>query len=309
MKINKLITSQIMSEFDLDIINIANVDLNREVRGAAINRAGLELQGQKNHHQKSHIIGWGSKESQWFTKIGVKKSIIAMSNILSTSTPLILLSKGVTDKIMQLVVKEANLLAIPVCLTNEHLSASISTIGSYLANYFAPHKEIHGSLVNVNGVGIAIIGEPGIGKSEAVLELIQNNHFFVSDDTIVLKRIGKQFIGYPAPITSGLLEARGIGLIDVSLIYGLKVMKDSSTVDLVVELLFQDHTTTFDRLGNKILTYEVLNSSIPKVQIPVNKGRSLAVLIEASANVFLAKKNGDDPIDKINLRKKMLHDI
>ncbi len=183
-----------------------------------------------------------------------------MGNILSKSTPLILLSKGVTNNIVKLVVKQANKLEIPVCSTHDHLSASISTIGSYLANYFAPHKDIHGSLVIVNGVGVAIVGEPGIGKSEAVLELIQNNHSFVSDDTIVLKRIGKQFIGYPAVITRELLEARGIGLIDISLVYGAKVIKDSSPVDLVVELVTQDHTTVFDRLGNSELKYEVLNS-------------------------------------------------
>lgn len=304
MKIKKLVAKQIIEEFALDIINDKVVDVYREVRGAAINRAGLELQGQKNKHQKSHIIGWGSKESQWFEKIGHKKSIKAMSNILSKFTPLILLSKGVTSNIIDLVTDEASKLNIPVCSTNEHLSASISTLGSYLANYFAPSIDFHGSLVIVNGVGVAIIGKAGIGKSEAVLELIQNNHFFVCDDTIVLKRIGKQFIGYPSEITREFLEARGIGLIDIGLVYGAKVIKDSSPVDLVIELMTQDDTIDFDRLGNSMLKYEVLNSWIPKVQIPVNKGRSLAVLIEASANVFLAKKNGNNPLDKIKLRKE-----
>lgn len=302
-KQTNLLSNKIIKEFSLNIINPQTSVTNREIRGAAINRAGLELKGEKNNYQKTHIIGWGSKESQWFEKIGKKQAKEAMNNIFSDITPLILLSDGVTDNIVKLIVKEANNYKIPVCLTGDHLSASIITLGAYLANYFAPIKVIHGSLVNVNGVGIAIIGESGIGKSEAVLELIQNNHFFVSDDTIVLKRVGKQFIGSPANITRDLLEARGIGFIDIQLIYGKKVIKESSLVDLVVELVTQDATTVFDRLGNKDLKYEVLNSSIPKVQIPVNKGRSMSVLIEAAANVFLAKKNGNDPLEKINLRQ------
>lgn len=298
MEVEALYAQKIIQEFNLDIINTKEVDLNRNVRGSAINRAGLELQGQLNKYQKSHIIGWGSKESQWFEKIGHKRSIEAMSNVLSELTPLILLSKGVTKEMINLIVQQATKLKIPVCLTHDHLSAAMSTLGSYLAYYFAPSKWIHGSLVVVNGVGIAITGQPGIGKSEAVLELIQNNHFFVSDDTIVLKRVGKQFLGFGPQRTKGLLEARGIGFIDISLIYGYKVFKESSPVDLVVELMTQNDTIEFDRLGNKMLEYKVLNSHIPLVQIPVNKGRSIAVLIEAAANVFLAKKNGNNPLDR-----------
>ncbi|WP_127942773.1 MULTISPECIES: HPr(Ser) kinase/phosphatase [unclassified Mycoplasma] len=303
-----LTSREVIETFDLELINQkADLDLDRIVRGAAINRAGLELMGFANAHQEAHIIGWGTKENDWLKKIGPQKAVQALGNVLSTQTPLVILSSGVKGQSLRWIIEQSNRFKIPVSQVKHHLSGVISTIGLYLATYFAPSQSVHGSLMIVNGVGVLITGKSGIGKSEAVLELIQNGHLFISDDTVIVKRIGRQIIGESAPITSGILEARGIGLVDIGHVYGFKVVKESTTIDFVVELVVPDSLQKFDRLGTQNLRYEVLQTTLPKVKIPIYQGRSSATLIEAAANVYLAKKDGINPLETITKRQKGEH--
>jgi HPr kinase/phosphorylase len=162
----------------------------------------------------------------------------------------------------------------------------------------------HGSLVIINGVGVMIIGKSGIGKSEALLELIEKGHSFVSDDTVILKKIGNNILGYPSPITKDFVESRGLGLIDIPLIYGLKSVKEYTNVNLVIELISMEDSNRINRLGDKKLFYEIFYEKIPKIQIPVGNGRTLSVLIEAATNVYLIKQKGYNSLNIIDERSK-----
>jgi HPr kinase/phosphorylase len=195
---------------------------------------------------------------------------------------------------------------VPVADSNLSVTEIQSTLGIYLLNHFSPSKNVHASLAIVNNVGVLIVGKSGVGKSEALLELIQNNHTFVSDDTVIIKKLGRSLFGYPSDLTKNFLESRGIGLIDVPYIYGVKAIKDSTEIQFVVELTETKEAYTFDRLGDDEDFYEALGSSIPKVFLPVKSGRTISSLIEAAVNVFLAKKEGLDPLSVISKRSKEL---
>lgn len=299
----KITARIIIEEFELEVSNEKNADLDREINQPSITRSGLELSGTyTSSHSENNIIGWGTKEYKWMEKFTKEDGIKAIKRALTPKTPMLITSNGVKGKVLEWIKEVANEYEIPLIRLNYHLSHAMSTIGLFLATAMAPTEDVHGSLVSIYGQGVMIIGPSGIGKSEAVLELIQDNHLFVSDDTVVITRIGNQYTGKGAPITRGYLEARGIGLIDIQHMYGAQTVLDESQVDLVVELVPGDKMNELDRLGNMDLHYKVLNGKIPKIQIPVNHGRSVSALIKAATSAFIAKKHGMNALEEIQKR-------
>lgn len=216
-----------------------------------------------------------------------------------------MLSKGFnTKKVFEQVLKVANARNVPVVNSKLHLSEINAYVSAHLLERQAKIEAVHASLAIINGVGVMIKGPSGIGKSEALIELLQKGHTFVSDDTVELYRIGDTFYGRPAALTEGLLEARGIGLVNIPFIYGAKAVKEKTSVELVVELQPAEVQNELDRLGNKDLKFEVLKGAIPLIQIPAVSGRSMASLIEAAVNVYLARKAGMDPLAMIAERNR-----
>lgn len=301
-----LITSKVINRFKLNIINLDIADTEREIQAPAIHRNGLELSGSfRSTSNKTHVIGWGTKERNFLREFNKDERIEIIRRVFSDKTPIVLLSVGFEDsqEIVASIHEVCNEYKIPLAITHQHRSDLVMTIGWYIVKYLAPTSEVHGSLIEVNGIGVLIMGKSGIGKSEAVLELIQKGHRFISDDTVVLKRIGLDFVGEGAPLTKDFLEARGIGLIDIPRIYGLQSIANSVKVSLAIELLPAEKLNDVDRLGDSKLSFDVLGGSIKKTQIPVENGRTLSALIEAAVNVYIAKIHGHDPLKIIAKRR------
>ncbi|NQZ66024.1 MAG: HPr(Ser) kinase/phosphatase [Mycoplasmatales bacterium] len=298
-------TIDVIKKFNLKISNMDSSDLEREITAPALHRYGLELSAVMDIPDKPrNVIGWGTKESKWFKNLGTKELREKINSVVSKRTPLVILSSGFSKKMAKIVIEICNKHKTPVHHSESHLTTVNMTIGWYIAKSLAENITIHASLVIVNGVGVMITGKSGIGKSEAVLELVQKGHYFVSDDNVVLSKIGTDFIGKPSKITKDFLEARGIGFINIPKIYGLKSTKEYVKVDLVIELLSSDELNNVDRLGNRKLYYEALGGKLDKMQIPVENGRTLSALIEAAANVYIAKKVGQEPLSIISERSK-----
>lgn len=232
------------------------------------------------------------------------KASEAINNVINTKTPLLILSKGfIESKYFNLTKQIAEENEVPLVCFEGHLSSISTQVTSYLIEQQAQTTSLHGSLVIVHGTGVAIRGKSGIGKSEAVLELIQKGHTFVSDDTIEAIRVGTTIVGKAAEITKGLLEARGIGIINIPFIYGAKAVKYDTPVELVIELVDGNELNNVDRLGTSNLKENILDIELPKIQIPTASGRSIAALIEAAVNVHLARKTGMDPIKEMRGRR------
>lgn len=314
MKDNKIISIVKSSEIDvqklcndngLEILNKDRIKTWNTIKRPAINRVGFELLDHfYNSNINMNIIGFGTMESKYMDIVDEKTLSKKLNNIFKHRPPLVICSINVNERNKKNIIEQANRNDIPVVVTETQLSFVITTIGIYIAEYFAPEEFVHGSLVIINGIGVLLIGDSGVGKSEAVLELVQRGHTFVSDDSVNIKRIGNKFVGSSPKITKNLLEARGLGMIDMKLIYGNRSIKDKSDINLVVELKHfeKGDETNFDRLGNQKNYYNVLGGKINKIIIPVRSGRNVASLIEVATNLFESKQQGFDILNTIKER-------
>lgn len=299
----KITAREIIQEFDLQLLNKDVADLDREITQPSITRNGLELSGAyESSHSEENIIGWGTKERKWFATLTKEQGIKALKSALSAKTPMIIVSNGMLGEPLKWIREVSDEFKIPLVHYQNHLSHIVSTVGPYLAIALSDSENVHGCLVSIYGRGVMLIGPSGIGKSEAILELIQDGHLFISDDTVVVARLGNQFIGRGAPITKGFLEARGIGLIDVPHMFGAQVTLDQTDIELVVELVPGEKLNELDRIGNSHLSYKILGGKIPLIQIPVNQGKSISALIKAATSSFIARKHGVNPIEEIKKR-------
>ncbi|MBW0595801.1 HPr kinase/phosphorylase [Mycoplasma anatis] len=305
-RIGKSINSKkIVDMYNLDVINFESNPNFLDVKAPAIKRVGLELaQFIDNPYIQNNIISWGTTESKWFLSIGKEKTCEALRYVFKHTPPLIILSKGVSPDVIPWIVDLANEFKIPVCVTNHSNSTITTTIGSQLNSFFAEETQIHGCLVQVGGIGVLIIGQSGLGKSEATLDLIQKGNIFISDDAVLIKNIGGVVYGRSPEITRNFLEVRGIGIIDVKYTYGIRSVASKCQIQLVIELVEKNEQNSLDRLGTQILTYTILNTKIKKIRIPVKDGSNTASLIEAAVSTYLARHDGYDVIKTIESRRE-----
>jgi len=172
-----------------------------------------------------------------------------------------------------------------------------------LEDLFAPSGQEHGSMVDILGVGVIIKGASGIGKSECVLALLERGYSLVADDLTKLKLIdGRVIIGTSAGVTRDHMEVRGIGIIDVGAMFGVKSIRREKQLDLIVSLIEWDQLKEVDRLGMDETTVDVLGVSVPHVTIPVRPGRDMARLIEVAAFQNKLKRSGHNPAEELNKR-------
>ena len=297
---------ELCQENKLEVVNEHSIKKWSNIQRPAINRAGLELKGYfyKKNSISKNIIGWGTSESNWMSSISEKEREESLNTLIMQKPPLIICSSGVNEENRKIIIEIATKYEVPIVLSNIPLSSVTTTIGVYLSEKFAQTEFVHGSLIIINGVGVMIIGASGIGKSEVILELIQKEHIFVSDDAIFIKRIGNNFVGYSPEITKDILEARGLGLLDIRTIYGDRAIRSKTNIDLVVELKNAEEIVEFDRIGNKNLLYSILGGKISKINIPIKAGRSASSLVVAAANLFISKQSGIDALKIIEERTK-----
>ena len=256
---------------------------NLVITKPSLSRAGLSLFGWSNMNTTNSIITWGTKESKFFDSLTTEVLKSKLEYIANLNHPIILLSINFDKKYVPVILKTFK--KTLVIDTTWHVREIYDSLGSWLTESFAPEKIVHGCLVIVNGFGVLIMGGSGIGKSEAVLELLKSGHIFVADDSVIVTRVGRKFFGKPAPITRGFLETRGLGIIDVHKTYGERAIRDWARIDLVIELK-NGIAKNIDRISGQLLKYNIHDSSIPKIHLPVLSGRPIGVMIEVAIDVF-----------------------
>lgn len=185
----------------------------------------------------------------------------------------------------------------------------MSNLTIYLSDKLAPETRLHGVLVDVSGIGILITGESGIGKSETALELIKRGHRLVTDDAVDIKEIDGELIGSSPSITRGMLEVRGIGIIDVPALYGISSILLKKTITLVMHFEHWKDDNDYDRLGNNFDYMDILGVPVRKLTVPVRPGRNIAVIIEAAAvNYRYSLMSNVSAVDIIESRMNLVSD-
>lgn len=267
--------------------------LEKPITTADISRPGLEMTGYFDYYSPERIQLVGMKEWSYLNTMTDYNRYSVFSTMFKKETPAIIVARGLEiPKEMLQAAKENG-----VCVLQGHNGTSTLSgeMSWYLNAQLAERTSVHGVLVDINGMGVLIQGDSGIGKSETGLELVKSGHRLVADDRVdVYAKDEETLWGEPAEILRHLLEIRGVGIIDVMSLYGASAVRNSSQVQLAIYLENFEKGKIFDRLGNGNEEIELQGVKIPCVRIPVTTGRNVSVVIEAAAMNYRAKQMGFD---------------
>ena len=280
--IKKMELKNLLPDIDTDSINISQ---------SAVNRIALQLAGFFEHFDSDRIQVIGNVEYAYLEKIDDADIIPIYEKIFDCKIPCIVFCRGLEpcDRILN--VEEQK--GVPILVTNSSTSDFIAETVRWLSEQLAPRISIHGVLVDVYGEGVLIMGESGIGKSEAALELIRRGHRLVSDDVVEIRKVSKDtLIGTSPDITRHFIELRGIGIVDVKSLFGVESVMLNQTIDMVIRLEDWNREANYDRLGLDEEYIEFLGNKVVCYSIPIRPGRNLAVIVESAAINYRAKKMG-----------------
>ncbi len=197
----------------------------------------------------------------------------------------------------------ANYHKLPVLISHSSLRDTLETISSYLFKNLSSKKRIHGVMMDISGVGVLIIGDSGVGKSENALDLVMRGHRLISDDIVELyENMNGEIIAASPELTKYHMEIRGLGIINIKELLGISAIGDDKKVNLIIELEKWDDKKEYDRLGWTMNSKKILGKEFPLIKIPVAPGRNLSTIIEVAVRVFLLRKKGINPIREIDKR-------
>lgn len=252
------------------------------IKTAEINRPALQLTGYLEHFANERVQIIGYVEYTYLENIEEEKKEKIYDMLLSYEIPCIVYCRGLKPEPMLL--EKANKANIPVFSTGVNTSTFTAEIIRWLNVELAPCISIHGVLVDVYGVGVLIMGESGIGKSEAALELIKRGHRLVSDDVVEIRKVSDDTLVGKAPdITRHFIELRGIGIVDVKMLFGVQSVRETQNIDLVITLEDWNRDKEYDRLGLEEEYTEFLGNKVVCHQLPIRPGRNLAIIVETAA--------------------------
>jgi HPr kinase/phosphorylase len=189
--------------------------------------------------------------------------------------------------------------SIPLLGTPVPTSRALDLLGRFLEERLAPSLTIHGTLIDIYGVGVLMLGESGVGKSESALELILRGHRLVSDDTVAVRRVGELLNGTGPEVSRYHMELRGLGIINIKDLYGVAAVRERKDIDLVIKLDPWQDDKEYDRLGLDERTYTLLGVELPFIEMPVGAGRNLSILLEVAARHHLLKRKGYHPAKEL----------
>ncbi|MFO1499462.1 MAG: HPr(Ser) kinase/phosphatase [Verrucomicrobiota bacterium] len=275
--------------------------LKRAIREPTVNRPGLALAGFTKYFASKRVQVIGNAESHFLKSLTAEDRLARYQMLFSYRVPCLIFCRGFRpDKWL---LKAAEQAGIPIFSTPLITMKFINLATLAMEMMFAPRGTEMGSMVDILGVGVIIRGESGIGKSETVLALIERGYSLVSDDiTRVTLVDGRDVIGTSAEITRHHMEVRGIGIVNVAAMFGVKSIRREKQVDLVVTLKNWEEVTDVDRLGMEEEYIHILGIGIPHIIIPVRPGRDLARLIEVAAFQTKLKASGYNPAKELNDR-------
>ncbi|MCQ2582620.1 MAG: HPr(Ser) kinase/phosphatase [Treponema sp.] len=274
--------------------------LPRAITNPEINRPGLALCGFYENFATERMQVFGRGETAYLQKLHDENSIETLKTFFARPMPCCVFTYNLepTEEFRAL----AEEYCCPVLQTDLTSTEFSSRIMRVFSNIFAPHRTLHGVLVEVYGIGILLNGHSGVGKSETALELVERGHRLVADDIVEIRCVnGNTLLGRGAnTMISHHMEIRGLGIINISQLYGVGAIRNQKEVQLIVQLEEWDSSKAYDRLGTEQNYKEVLGVKVPIIEIPVRPGRNLPIIIEAAAMNERLKEMGYNSAKEFN---------
>ncbi|MCH5155353.1 MAG: HPr(Ser) kinase/phosphatase [Clostridiales bacterium] len=291
--------SEFASRMDLDVIYRGD---NQVLHFSTfnINRPGLQLAGYYKHFAAERVQIMGEMEMTYLQQMMHDARKTACETLMKQPIPCLIVTSTLPpcDELIAAGKKYNRVLLSSKLRTTQF----VNKLSLYLSELLAPSKTIHGVLMDLYGVGVLLIGESGIGKSETALSLIERGHRLVADDAVTITRIGDRLDGTCPDIIRYFMEVRGIGIIDIKAMYGASAVQLVKRIDMVVKLEAWDDKARYTRLGEPEESYTILGVKKPLHVVPVKPGRNLAIILEAAARTHRLNDLGFSAMDELNER-------
>ena len=274
------------------------------IKEKSINRPALAVTGYFKYFANKRIQLFGAGEMAFFREQSAARRKAVIEAMVAKKIPCVVVSRSLapTSEMIEILEKAG----VPLFRTPLSSKAFTTEVTVLLEEKFAPRTSLHGTLLEIRGIGTLIRGASGAGKSEAALALIERGHSLVADDLVRVKLLSDHTpIGFCDPLSRGFMECRGIGIINVEKLFGNRFVRIEKKIDLVITLLDESSNMEPERTGLDRKYYEILGFDVPMMEIPVRTGRDMARLIEVAAMVQGARQFGYDSADDLN--EKLLH--
>ncbi len=287
----KVLVRDMVKQFCFEQVTGNDKSLDRWVVVPDLNRPGLELAGFFKQDEMRRVLIMGDKELTYIESLSEEIQRERFKKLTDEYTPMLVLSR---NRACPPILKEvADSVGFPVfksCLPSYRLMVDLVT---YLDEHLAPTTNLHGVFISVFGKGVLIVGESGMGKSEVALELIRRGHVLIADDRVDIARVHNNLVGHAPELLYGMLEIRGIGIIDVIKMFGASALLQKANIDLVIRLEKFDSSKEYARVGNEQDQFtDVLGIDVPTLTLPVREGRTMAILVESAVTNFQLKQAG-----------------
>ena len=289
-----ILLTKLVEEFELEVVYQASDYEKIRLTVEDVSRPGLQLAGYYDHFEPMRLQVIGNVETSYIQKLSPDERAITFDRFFSYKVPALLISRNSpVDPLCLEMAKKHN---VTLLRSKEATSTIVSAIIAYLKSALAPSITRHGVLVEVYGVGMLLLGESGLGKSEAAVELLKRGHRLVADDAVEIRRVSTGVLMGTAPkLIRNYVELRGIGIINVAKLFGMSAVKDENPIDLVVNIVPWNNNETYDRLGMEDKYTEILDVKVPMNTIPITPGRNLAVILEVAAMNCRQRDMGYNP--------------
>ena len=287
----------------LNLTQVEGTDgLDRPIRSPNISSPGLVLAGYTDRFPSNRIQVLGETEMTYLVSLSAQERRNILKIFFAFPIPGAVITKGL--KPSPEMVEEAQAAGVALIVTTLKTNDFYSKCKPWLEEEFAPTTNLHGSLADIFGVGVLFVGRSGIGKSECVLDLVERGHRLVADDLVLVKRRGADLlIGRGHELQRHYMEIRGVGLVDIPAIFGVRAVRQQKRIEVVVQL--EDFTDApIDRTGLDTETTSILDVEIPRIRVPLNPGKNITVIVEVIALNHLLKYSGMDPATRFNERLK-----
>ena len=282
---------KMVSDFSMEVVFAASDFDQIQLTVEDISRPGLQIAGYMDHFEPMRLQVIGNVEASYLQKLTEQERAVTLDRLMSYKFPALLIARNIPVDPQCL--KMAQKHNVTVLRTAEATSTIISSIIAYLRAKLAPKITRHGVLMEVYGEGVLLIGESGIGKSEAAVELLKRGHRLIADDAVEIRKIAENSLVGSAPdLIKNYIELRGIGIINVAKLFGVGAVKAENEINLVVNIVSWDPQQAYDRLGLEDQHIELLGVEMPMITIPIKPGRNLAVILEVAAMNNRQKKMG-----------------
>ena len=289
-------------DIDLKAFSSAKFANKKSVTEADLHRPGLALAGYTDlfTYQRIQIIG--NTECNFLNHLTNQKRKEAFEKLTSYELPVIFLTDN--NKLDDNLVKITESRKIPLYRTEMETTKFMYLLRDFLEDFFAVQTMLHGTMVDVYGIGILISGKSGLGKSEVALDLVERGHRLVSDDVVILTKKSNVLLASATEMNKHFMEIRGLGVVDVMSMFGIRSVRYQKRLEVVLELSLWEDAEKINRTGLNHDTVKILDTKIPLIHLPITPGKNITVIAEVIAMNYLLKHYGYDAAEAFQKRIK-----